>query len=1349
MFDPISTYRVQFHKGFNFSDLEDIIPYLQKLGIKTLYASPVFKAVPGSMHGYDVTDTHSINPEIGTLEQLYDVSKKLHQAGISWLQDIVPNHMALHEENNWLMDVLERGKKSPYADYFDIDWEHPACAGKLMLPVLGTTPEDAIDKGDITVVRKNGKLLLQCGMLLPLSTESLALAAGEMAGTPDMESSLRADNANENKKPLAGLLDKQHYLLCKHDVASRQINYRRFFTVNSLISLNMQRKEVFDDYHTLIKRLCIDEVFRGLRVDHVDGLYNPGEYLLRLRKLVGSATYIVVEKILEHGEALPSSWPVAGTTGYDFLAVLNNLFTNPRSRKPLTKYYKGITGKNSTVTEEAHSKKAMILLEHMGGDLENLHRIGQKLAGPEAGTVAGEPLKEAIAHFLVRCPVYRYYGGIPASPDEARQIEKILTPESAAGTPEGTVLLRHLLLERPLEGNEQYNELASHFYRRCMQVAGPLMAKGIEDTLMYTWNCFIGHNEVGDMPNSWGCTIPEFHEVMRERQQRWPLALNGTATHDTKRGEDARARLNALTDVPDAWIEHTSRWSAAPGRPADVHPNDEYLVYQALLASWPSARDMNDFKERITQYIKKALREGKLRSDWVSPDEQYENKVIELAERVMDDDDTRKSMEQTLALISDNAILISLCQLMLKMTCPGIPDIYQGCEMWDYSLVDPDNRRPVDYGQRMSIVNSITCPHDTHWRRLWEDRTSGNIKLALTRALLIARSETSPLFSDGEYLPLTVTGKYGRHILAFARRYGHTVCVIVLPLHALQLACEQGTGINGIDWKDTKVHLPKTMEKWQDILTGENITVTGNCNARDLFRVLPFAIIQSQRKANKRSAGILLPIFSLHSPYGIGDFGQGARNFIDFLRDTHQEYWQLLPLNPTVAGEAHSPYSSISAMAVNVLFISPDGLQNDGLLPAGDVEEWKLPLADKIDYERVRQVKETILRKAWEQYNSGEFAQMRLEFEEFCAEHAHWLDDFALYVCIKRAHEFKPWYNWPVHYRNRQRRALEAFAAENAHELTRVKWLQYIACKQWGETRKYASLNGVRLFGDMPFYISYDSVDVWSHPEIFCLDKDGKMTGVAGVPPDYFSKTGQLWHMPTYNWHTLEKDNYKWWTDRLKRNLQLFDVVRIDHFRAFEAYWQVEPDQPTAEHGKWKKGPGAHFFDIVRGQLGGLPFIAEDLGEEMDDVYRLRDEVGLPGMKVLQFAWGGKMPLSVDTPHNYPENCVVYTGTHDNNTTRGWWEEETSKDDRRRIQDYTGQRINKNNVHLALLRIAYSSIARMAIVTFQDLLGLDSKYRINTPGTREGNWMFRLPEDALNKRTRHLLKHMTTIYNRH
>lgn len=1385
-----STYRIQFHKEFSFSDLEQILPYLQKLGVGTIYASPVFSSVPGSTHGYDGLDPNEINPEIGSREQLSAISQKLKAEGIQWLQDIVPNHMAFDPGNKWLMDVLEKGPQSRYAHFFDTAWSSEFFEGRVMVPFLGSTLEEVIDNDELKI-SYTGKGLAFSYFdsqfpLQPLSYKNVLSAAGELpeaitqwineipkeeeklaysVAWEEMKFQLAALVKNENihryldecirivnkdKNLVKEIEAQQSYRLCHWQESDRTMNYRRFFTVNGLICINIQDPDVFEQYHSMVKALLDEGVIQGLRIDHIDGLYDPGDYLHRLRELAGEEVPIVVEKILEPEEGLPQSWPVQGNTGYDFLALVNNLFTNQKAEKNFSRFYRRLVNDQRSIQEQVREKKSHILNYHMAGELDNLYRLFRQagvLEKKKLSSIRTEELKEVIGEFLVHCPVYRFYGNrFPLDQEEADGIRKILS-QVRKYNPDlrrAIDVFEYTLLERPHEGDEELNGRLENFYKRCMQFSGPLMAKGVEDTLMYTYHRFIAHNEVGDAPAAFGISHEAFHQAMIERQQHWPHSLNATSTHDTKRGEDVRARLNVLTDVEEEWLKAVNDWGFTNDL---VDVNDIYFVYQSVIGAHPFPGQEDDFSNRMQAYLEKALREGKTHSNWTSPNEAYEKAVKNFVAGLLERPGSFfPRLEKFLNTIADHGIVNSLSQLILKFTCPGIPDVYQGCELWDLSLVDPDNRRAVDYAKRNKLLDGLGDANPTS---LWDHRYDGTIKLWLTQTLFQLRRQHPSLFGSGSYMPLEVEGIYKDHVLAFARSYRRQMLVVAIPLHTAVIAREQGVELTSIDWKDTSISLPEgAHEEWDDITRAEKKTYPKRFEVGELLAGLPFAILKGQKAANDRGAGILLHVSSLPSAYGIGDMGPEAYAFIDFLQDSGQKYWQLLPLNPTEEGQGHSPYSSISSRAGNILFISPALLARDGLLDPAGLHHYQLPVESKTNYAEAERVRSLLFEEAWQHFNSSDAHPLLNEFENFMEVEKEWLDDFALYVLLKSGNGGKPWYEWEDAYKFHEEAALKQLREKEGETISKIKWLQFIFSRQWHALKDHANQSGIELIGDLPFYISYDSVDVWAHRELFALDESGNRTGLAGVPPDAFSSDGQLWGMPVFNWEKHREENYHWWTGRLKKNIELFDIVRLDHFRAFSAYWEVPAGEQTAKNGQWIEGPGAGFFEAMQEQLGELPFVAEDLGEIDAPVYALRDQFRLPGMKVLQFAFGNDMNRSVHIPHNYSENFIVYTGTHDNNTTRGWFTQEAGEETLQAIERYAGRPVSAAEINPVLARMAYGSVARIVILPMQDVLNLDEKARMNTPASGENNWAWRLLPGQVNSHAGWLLRNWTWMYNR-
>lgn len=1317
MFDPITTYRIQFHAAFTFADLENIIPYLHELGIKTIYASPIFEAVPGSMHGYDGVNPNRINPEIGTLAQLKKISKQLQHLGISWIQDIVPNHMGFHQNNVWLMDVLKKGENSAYRDYFDIvstDLEKDP----LMAPFLGQDAQELIENNEITVVNIKGEQYLQYhDSLWPLR------------------------EGTDTKLPLQEQLNRQYYRLCNYKESNSRMNYRRFFTVNNLICLNIQNPKVFSDYHQLSHQLLKEGIIQGLRIDHVDGLFDPGSYLQQLRELCGEHTYIVVEKILEPGELLPSNWPIAGTTGYDFLGLVNQLFTNEKAEKKFNKFYKDLGRFNSPIAVQVQRKKRTFLQTHMQGELDNLHQAFLSLTNDNANGY-----KDVITEFLVRCPVYRFYNAsTPLSPEDQQAIEEIFNtmPDESGFNSAKAYFKENLFIDN------------GSFFLRLMQFTGPLMAKGVEDTLMYTFNRFIGNNEVGDSPELFGIPADEFHQRILERQASWPSAMNASATHDTKRGEDARARLNVLTDLKNGWPKEAASWKELNEdlkHNAQPDNNDEYFIYQTLLATYPEQEsEQEDYLDRLLAYVEKALRESKDRSNWDQPDQQYEANcktfIIGLLNK-------RRPFWEVFvrfhAKVAAFGRINSLAALLLKHGCPGVPDTYQGNELWDLSMVDPDNRRPVDYPLRNQFLNEIT-KDIVELPELWRTAPTGKIKLFFLKQLLSLRNKFPEVFNQGIYQPLSIEGKFADHIIAFARRYKNDWLVFAIPLNMSGMLDGNPQAIEQIDWEDTRIVLPAGIPNtFKDILRDEKGKTDRQLSLKNALKDLPFAILHLQKETRKRAAGVLMHVSSLPSSYGIGDFGPSATAFLNFLAASGQKYWQVLPMNPLTREQSYSPYSATSVMAGNVLLISPELLAAQGLIAPADLADHARKVKREVSYEKVEFLKHQLLAKAFDTFSkSGAQLNLQQQFNKYCADESHWLNDYALYEVFKAVQDGKPWFEWEEKYKTRNPRALKIASADHEQRISAIKWQQFIFAQQWAQLRSHASTLNIQIIGDLPFYAALDSADVWANPNLFNIDQDGKVIGVAGVPPDYFNADGQLWGMPVYNWEAMNASQYEWWIQRIAKNIKLYDLIRLDHFRAFAAYWEVPAGSETAITGSWKPGPGADFFSALRKAFGKLPIIAEDLGEITPDVFALRDQFELPGMKVMQFAFGEDIADSIHAPHNFPgDNCIAYTGTHDNNTTLGWFEQEADDDTKNRLAKYTDKKITRHNVVDTLIRLAYASTAKIVIVAVQDLLNKDSKARMNTPASIQGNWMWRLKAKDLTEKIQQRLLTYTNLYGR-
>ncbi len=1392
---PSSTYRFQFHKAFTFRDAMQVVPYLAELGIDAVYASPIFKADPGSNHGYDVVDPQVINPEVGTLKEFYQLVEMLREHHIGWIQDIVPNHMAFSTHNTWLMNLLELGSLSPYSSHFDSAFASDYFTGPIMVPVLGAPLEEVLKKGELKIVLKRGRLfvsyyendyplnhtaylilakpgeevpsLLKEMRILPIGPEQIIgkedfmdewnqmiLENRKASENPEYDEFFKHKLAELNKPSiLRKILKKQYFELCYWKDSNTRMNYRRFFTVNSLICVNADRKEVFEAVHQLPKKWLDDGLIQGVRVDHIDGLLDPGAYVKRLREYLGSEAYIIVEKILEKGEELPADWPVEGSSGYDYLGQSNKLFTYSGGEKKIQAAYSKRTGDDRSADEQVAEKKQQILDESMQGELDNLVRFLQtsRLIPAKSTKAEREELKKAIAAFWTHFPVYRFYGNAFPLPKPEYDALKEFFVSLHAKYPQLSNGLQRLenILFKERKQNAEETIRAVKFYQRLMQFSGPLMAKGVEDTLMYTYNRFVAHNEVGDHPGFFSLDPQEFHHWLQKRSRHWPQAMNASSTHDTKRSEDVRARLQVLSELSGEWEDLLK--GLQPFCPVDIPWSDAFLVIQTLLGVYPGDvddADLEELKDRLKSYLEKALREGKASSNWTEPDTDYEQRTFGFALKLMEGEAWEK-IQPLLRKLDYYGKFNSLAQLTLKHTAPGIPDTYQGTDLWDLSLVDPDNRRPVNYGERSAAVENWT--EDENIAVLWNTRSDGRVKLHLLQKLLNFRQGQSALFREGLYRPLKVKGRYREHLLAFVRQNDQHFSITVIPLYIAKICEEQKCGIHEIRWKDTRIELPEDLVDFhfRDLLSARDISAGETLPVKELFREFPLAVLYAGLADRKRGGGILLPVASLPGPFGVGDIGPSAYKFIDYLASLKQTHWQLLPLNPSGANEHYSPYSATSAMAGNPIYISPELLASQGLLGKEDLLEEAIGSGKVVDYPAGESAKNRLLDKAYENFHSlSDTDERKTAFEAFIETEKIWLDDFALYTVLKIKHAEAPWYEWESAYRNRNVKVMQRLRQEEAFLLRKVMWKQFVFFHQWSDLRNYSRKMGVKLFGDLPFYVNHDSSDVWSKPAYFSLNNTGKVSKAAGVPPDYFNADGQLWGMPTFKWDKLKEDGYGWWVERIRKNMELYDVLRLDHFRAFYDYWEVPGKSKTAKDGVWKKGPGKPLFDALEKALGKLPFIAEDLGDISEGVYVLRGQLKLPGMKVLQFAFGEDLPSSPHIPHNYRTEFVAYTGTHDNNTAVGWYRKDADEETRQRLSAYAGVKVSDKNVHGILTRLAWASVAELAIVPMQDVLALDEKSRMNVPATTGTNWKWRLQAKQMKTSEAKWLKELSGLFGR-
>jgi (1->4)-alpha-D-glucan 1-alpha-D-glucosylmutase len=854
-----ATYRVQLHAGFGFEAAAAIADYVAALGISHLYCSPYLQAGRGSMHGYDIVNPHRLNEELGGAEAHARFCEALGGHGLGQVLDIVPNHMAITgAENPWWWDVLENGPASRYAAYFDVDWDPPESRlrSSVLLPILGDHYGCVLEAGELQLERRDASFSIRyhdhAFPVSPRTLDTLLRAAAErcrsdklgfiadalgslpvssatdwvsvrrrhrdkevlgaqltrlLAGRPEVAAAIDTmiSEINADVDALHTLLERQNYRLAFWRAAARDLGYRRFFDINTLVALRMEDEQVFSDTHALVLRWLKEGVLDGVRIDHPDGLRDPEAYCQRLHR-AAPRSWIVVEKILEPGERLRDSWPVAGTTGYDFLNRVGGLFVDPAGEPPLTELYAEFTGESVDYPALVRAKKHQTLHELLGSDVNRLtalfvavcerHRRHRDYTRYELNEV----LREVIACF----PIYRTYVQAEAgqvNDDDVRYVTEAVE-RAKSGRPELTAalvdFLRDLLLLR-VRG-----DLESELVMRFQQLTGPTMAKGLEDTVFYGFNRLISLNEVGGDPGYFGVSPAAFHQACLEAQQRWPQGMLATSTHDTKRSEDVRVRIHLLSEMPARWAEAVRRWAARNERYRRAgwpDRNTEYLLYQTLVGAWPLE------VERALTYMEKAIREAKVHTSWTHTNADYEEAVRGFVTDALADPEFTADLAAFVAPLVHAGRVNALAQTLLKLTAPGVPDLYQGTEIWDLSLVDPDNRRPVDYNLRRRLIKEVDGATP---EQMWVRVNEGLPKLWLIRQALALRRRRPELFGPkADYRPLLATGERAGHVVAFAR--GGRV-VTVVPRLVL--------GLNG-EWGDTTLEVPDGA--WRNILTGDGV----------------------------------------------------------------------------------------------------------------------------------------------------------------------------------------------------------------------------------------------------------------------------------------------------------------------------------------------------------------------------------------------------------------------------------------------------------------------------------------------------------------------------------------------
>ncbi|WP_193072830.1 malto-oligosyltrehalose synthase [Pseudomonas sp. FME51] len=912
-----ATVRLQFHAGFSLNDAVPLVDYFARLGISHIYASPLLKARPGSVHGYDVVDPSCVNPELGGEPALRRLATALHQRNMGLIMDIVPNHMAVDNANPWWQDVLLWGAASPYAEFFDITWrsQDEFMRDRLLLPILRTDYLEVLKTGEIQLIfdAPSGSfffthfdhrmpLAMACyaEILQRTDTDALTRIADRCAALTEefgahalavrIRQDLAANARDESAAPieqalqhfdpsttegcqrLHGLLESQHYRLASWRTANDDINWRRFFDVNELVSLRTEQPKVFEATHSKIFELVEAGIIDGLRIDHIDGLANPRAYCRRLRRridrLLGSERPhfpIHVEKILAADERLPLDWMVDGTTGYEFMNRISLLQHDPNGQADLAELWGSLSGRGTDFTEEVREARGLVLSNSLAADFETLCQALLRLARCSLRTrdLTLGAIRRALRALIVHYPVYRTYTNVCARSATDRYFfdRALAGARTELGSNDWPALeqIDHWLGGEPLHASPPgpKRRFQQRLLARFHQLTSPVAAKAVEDTACYRSAILLSRNDVGFDPQRFSASLDWFHSQCIEQAQRFPLGLLTTATHDHKRGEDARTRLAVISEHAPWFGIQVRFWrnlaeplrSVVHDQPAPA-PADELMLYQTLFSSWPLGLSADDspgcaaFAERVLAWQAKALREAKLRSSWAAPDNAYEEACHSFLQRLMTGREAvelRRALVHAVELAACNGALNSLSQCLLRMTAPGVPDLYQGCEYWDFSMVDPDNRQPVDYALRQqSLEHSDTF---TDLLRQWRD---GHIKQWLIARVLNARRHQPELFRQGSYQPLTVHGRHADRLIAFCRRHGDQLAICIAPRLAAPLLGDSDVPlIPAQHWDDTLIDLPAT--HLTSALTGEAVASGPAVPVSELLSAVPVNLLVSTR----------------------------------------------------------------------------------------------------------------------------------------------------------------------------------------------------------------------------------------------------------------------------------------------------------------------------------------------------------------------------------------------------------------------------------------------------------------------------------------------------------------------
>ena len=966
---PVSTYRLQFNREFTFGQARALAEYFRELGVTDFYSSPILKARPGSAHGYDIVDHTQVNPELGGEGQLDELLRGLREAGMGFLVDVVPNHMSIAEaKNDWWQDVLDNGPSSPYARYFDIDWNppNPTLKNRVLLPILGEQFGRVLERQELRVAYRDGAFFLnywetQLPVAARTSTLVLRLAleaararlAESDPNALELESIITAlehlpprtetdparlrerrrekevvrrrlstlvkesneiraavhdalarlngaQGSPESFDTLEELVSRQAYRLSFWRVAADEINYRRFFDVNELAALRVEERPVFTAIHEVVLRLVRQGLITGLRVDHVDGLLDPSKYLKDLQheasagaarvardeaRGAGEETdagdgarpfYVVVEKILGHDELLRREWPVQGTTGYEFMNLLNGVFVDAANGQALRELYADFTGARVRFDDLLYECKRLILKAAMSSELyvlsRRLTRIAERSRYTRDFTQNG--LHHALTEVIACFPVYRTYvrrtqTKANVSPDDRLNVNAAVRAAKRRNQAEDTSIFDFiaslLLLDDPKGTTAHERAERRDFALRFQQLTSPVTAKGLEDTAFYRFYPLASLNEVGGEPALIGVPLKRFHERNRDRQETWPHTLSATSTHDTKRGEDTRARINVLSEIPEEWNRALHRWRELNrGRKGSVDgaeapdANEEYLIYQTLVGTWPlegvTDENRGDYVRRLQEYMHKALKEAKLHTSWIKPDEEYERAVSDFAAAVLEPSvsgEFIRDLGEFQKLTTRAGLLNSLSQTLLKTTAPGVPDFYQGTELWAFTLVDPDNRRPVDYELRRQLLGGFRDVGEGDVSEfvggLLEQPEDGRVKLYVTARALNFRRERAGLFARGEYVPLPASGRRADNVVAFARALDGDACVTVASRFFTRLGVgrEGALGLGREAWGDTALQLEGVEgARFRDVFTGREFDARdGTLPLAEVLSPLPVALL--------------------------------------------------------------------------------------------------------------------------------------------------------------------------------------------------------------------------------------------------------------------------------------------------------------------------------------------------------------------------------------------------------------------------------------------------------------------------------------------------------------------------